>query len=368
MFPWGMFPWRKRRSELSIAVFLLVSLGFAAGAARAQVSWRARPLRGAGVEGLPVVCTPDPALDRVARLMLDSGVAGDSESLEHALRFERTSYPMAELLMLPHGLEGEDRRRELSRWINLWAHRMDAEVFCGKASAARGAAFVVAQMGGRMEVKLRGRSPTVRGRLAPAFSRPEVYFIYGTGVSAQRIVTERMLREGLEIPGVESLNAVQLVAWGPGGPRVVNGYWKGAMERPRLFRLGTNARSTVNSLREAFAVQTLRWSPSLNHAARLRARELCDLNAAQARAHHGTNPVAYLHAHGLRVRTGRAFVGRANREKAAVEVLFRDPVDRFWMTLPQFSDAGYGGAVDSEGRFCSVLMLVDWPESMDRLM
>jgi len=327
------------RGVRSLVVFVAVMLGGPSGAAALD-------------------CEHEDALARAAASLLLDGGARSPGAIERALRRAGSDAPAAHALMV-----ADDDAGRLGAWLSEQRERADAPLACGEAQG-RGRRLVLATArGGSLAVE--GRR--IRGRLAAGFDRPEVVVSDASGATRRVGLSASALADGVTLPdGIAEPVRVQLVAYGPRGPRPVaeRTVGEGAPLEPSP---GTgDVPRRVRSLRRSERAPALRSNRLLAGAAARHAARVCAGGRVAHELEPGLDPEARLRRAGVRARSVGEVVARAASPGAAMDALVRSPSHRLALLDRRFTDAGIGRARADTGHTCVVVLLAAWPRYVGR--
>jgi len=309
-------------------------------------------------------CREETALSRAAAELLLSGEPPAADALRRAVRDAGSDAVGVRAYFL------RDAAAETARWLERFRRETDAPTVCGFARSDRGQLLLAAARAGSLE-PLHERSSSVRGVLADGFRKPELVVEDAAGELQRLAVEARALARGVPISEDLARPArVQLVAYGPAGPRPV-------AERiiPRRAEETDQARATsvidpqralslvarLDRLRQDAGRVALRENRLLARVAAAHARRVCEAGRVAHELEPGSDPQRRLDAAGVQARRVGETVARARSSAAAFAAFEHSPSHRLTLLEPGFTDVGIGEMTDEGDWTCVVVLLAAWP-------
>jgi hypothetical protein len=311
-------------------------------------------------------CTPDPALGNAAAELLLTGKAPDAQQLVAAVRTAGSEAITPHALFLP-----ADDPARVTKWLADVRAKSDADLICGDARSERARLLVASARAATLRVE-RG---ALHGSLAASFDRPELVLRRSDGSLVRVAVTRDELARGIPIDPEWQAVQVQLLAWGPNGPRPVaeRSLRRDAANADDELSLSSEApldasgiADVLTQLRGKHGRPVLRRNRLADGIAKQHASAVC----AQGRVAHelepGVDPETRVARAGLKAQLTGETVARAADAAAAMQALWQSPSHSLTLLERRFTDVGIGLATDEQQRTCLVVLLLAWPRPIPR--
>jgi hypothetical protein len=313
---------------------------------------------------LPSGCEEDDALADAALGLLVAGELPPTPSaLAHAVRASGSGVVAAHVRVFRSGDDAS-----AARWVADLAGRADAPIACGEADDGERSLIVAAESGGHIEL-VPGDEARLAIRVDAALAHPRLVVQDAEGRLARFAVDEEVLSRGIVLSDdlVRPL-VVQLVAEGRHGPRPVAQrtlFAEAAADLGPSSDGDDDVAGRVAALRAHRGVGSLRTNRLLTDAAQAHAVRVCRRGRVAHRLDDG-DPEERLAERGLVARVVGETVARARTVRLALAALVDSPSHLMTLVDRRFTDAGYGLAVDGDGRRCVVVVLAAWPRMLGR--
>jgi uncharacterized protein YkwD len=313
-------------------------------------------------------CKPDVALGDAAVELLVAGKAPDAQQLMAAVREAGSEAVTPRALYLP-----KDDPAHVATWLADLRAKSDADLVCGDARSATARLVVASARAGTLVVD----RAIVRGSLAPGFERPELVLRRADGNLVRVAIKREELELGIPLDPEWQATQVQLLAWGPSGPRpIAERTLRRAGNATDLHeQLSMSAETPLDAsgvadvlgqLRERHSQPSLRRNRLADGVATKHAKAVC----AQGRVVHelepGVDPEKRVAQAGLKARLVGETVARAADAAAALSALWQSPSHSMTLLEHSFTDVGVGLATDEHKRTCLVIVLLAWPRPIPR--
>ncbi|HET6332903.1 MAG TPA: CAP domain-containing protein [Polyangiales bacterium] len=314
-----------------------------------------------------VSCAPDIALSDAAAELLLTGKAPDSQQLMAAVRAAGSEAVAPRALYLP-----ADDPAHVAKWLTDMRAKNDVDLICGDARSERARLIVASARAATLVVE----RAHLRGTLAAGFERPELILRRRDGTLTRVAVEREALERGIPIDPEWQATQVQLLAWGPSGPRPVAERAltrEGEPDAVEHLSLSSETPLDANGIADVLAQlrarhgrPTLRRNRLANGVAQAHAKAVC----AQGRVVHelepGVDPETRIARAGLKAQLTGETVARAADANAAMEATWQSPSHSLTLLERRFTDVGIGLATDDQHRTCLVVLLMAWPRPVPR--
>jgi uncharacterized protein YkwD len=265
-----------------------------------------------------------------------------------------------------------DDPAHVAKWLTEMRAKNDVDLICGDARSERARLIVASARAATLVVE----RAHLRGTLAAGFERPELVLRRGDGTLTRVAVKREELERGIPIDPEWQATQVQLLAWGPSGPRPVAERAltrEGERDAVEHLSLSSEAPLDANGIADVLAQlrarhgrPTLRHNRLANGVAQAHARAVC----AQGRVVHelepGVDPETRIARAGLKAQLTGETVARAADASAAMEATWQSPSHSLTLLERRFTDVGIGLAMDDQHRTCLVILLMAWPRPVPR--
>jgi uncharacterized protein YkwD len=312
-------------------------------------------------------CTPDTALSDAAAELLLTGKAPDSQQLMAAVRAAGSEAIAPRALYLP-----TDDPAHIAKWLTDMRAKNDVDLICGDARSERARLILASARAATLVVD----RAVLRGTLAAGFERPELVLRRSDGTLTRVAIKREELERGIPMDPEWEATQVQLLAWGPSGPRPVAERTltrDGASDAVERLSLSSEApldargiADVLGQLRARHGRPTLRLNRLANGVAEAHAKAVC----AQGRVVHelepGVDPETRIARAGLKAQLTGETVARAADANAALQALWQSPSHSLTLLERRFTDVGVGLAADEQHRTCLVVLLMAWPRPVPR--
>lgn len=314
-----------------------------------------------------VSCEPDTALTDAAGELLLTGQAPAPAQLMAAVRAAGSEAVAPRALYLP-----SDDPAHVTQWLADMRAKNDVDLICGDARSERARLVLASARAATLVVDRR----LLRGTLVAGFERPELILRRSDGTFTRVAVKREELERGIPIDPEWQATQIQLLAWGPSGPRPVAERTlgrEGSAERSEQLSLSSESPLDANGVADVLAQLRARHGrPTLRHnrladgVATAHAKAVC----AQGRVVHelepGVSPETRIARAGLKAQLTGETVARAVDANAALQALWQSPSHSLTLLERRFTDVGVGLATDEQKRTCLVVLLMAWPRPVPR--
>jgi uncharacterized protein YkwD len=313
-------------------------------------------------------CTPDAALGDAAAELLLTGKAPDSQQLMAAVRTSGSEAITPHALFLP-----SDDPARVAKWLGDIRAKSDSDLICGDARSERARLIVASARAATLRVE-RG---ALRGSLAASFDKPEFILRRSDGSLVRVAITRDELARGIPIDPEWEAVQVQLLAWGPNGPRPVAERSLRHDGAPANDELSLSSETPLDASGVADVLTQLRAKhgrPVLrrNRLADTIAKQHASAVCAQGKVAHelepGVDPETRVARAGLKAQLTGETVARAADAGAAMQALWQSPSHSLTLLERRFTDVGIGLATDEQQRTCLVVLLLAWPRPVPRAL
>jgi uncharacterized protein YkwD len=316
----------------------------------------------------PATCTPDVGLADAAAELLLTGKAPDSQQLMAAVRTAGSEAISPRALYLP-----ADDPARVSTWLTEMRTKSDVDLICGDAQSERARLIVASARAATLVVD----HATLRGTLAAGFEKPELILRCTDGTLTRLAVKREELERGIPIDPEWQATQVQLLAWGPSGPRPVAERMLGrpgtANDHAEHLELSSETPLDANGIADVLAqLRARNGSTSLRHnrladgIAQQHAKAVCEQGRVVHELEHGVGPETRVARAGLKAQLTGETVARAADANAALQALWQSPSHSLTLLERRFTDVGIGLAADDQKRTCLVVLLLAWPRPVPR--
>jgi uncharacterized protein YkwD len=268
-----------------------------------------------------------------------------------------------------------DDPAHVARWLAEMRGKSDVDLVCGDARSERARLIVASARAATLTID----RAVVRGTLAPGFEKPELVFRRADGTLSRVAVKREELERGIPLDPEWQATQVQLLAWGPSGPRPVAErtlrHEGAASDRDEQLSVSSESPLDASGVADVLAQLRARHArPSLRHnrladsIAQAHAKAVC----AQGRVVHelepGVDPETRVARAGLKAQLTGETVARATDAGAALQALWQSPSHSLTLLERRFTDVGVGLATDDQHRTCLVVLLLAWPRPVPRAL
>lgn len=263
----------------------------------------------------------------------------------------------------------------VARWLAEMRSKSDVDLVCGDAYSERARLIVASARAATLVID----RAVLRGTLAPGFEKPELVLRRADGTLTRVAVKREELERGIPLDPEWQATQVQLLAWGPSGPRPVaelNLRREGAAsDLTEHLSLSSESPLDARGVADVLAqLRTRHARPSLRHnrladsIARAHAKAVCAQGRVVHELERGVDPETRVARAGLKAQLTGETVARATDAGAALQALWQSPSHSLTLLERRFTDVGVGLATDEQHRTCLVVLLLAWPRPVPRAL